>query len=360
MRGAFVRLGLAVALAAGCGDKDDGGGGGAEGGGGEDGGGESGGGGSGGGGDDGGEDWLATGSGTAKLSDGATINSVFDLEMVGVSLPGEGMGYHAWLSGGSEGDLYLGEIEVAAEGELSWSVDTETDLLLSGNTRLEVWRGTGEDAREAGEAVWSGSFPEDLLSALVSLLAASEDTVTGEGSVRALVSNIEFIRDHARAASESSEEATALKAEGEKVANAIAGEENDLDGDGTAGVLEGVSPILDSEGLIELVLDDLADLSRAVEHGDPVKDYANWAYDCVERVESYAEDAQTHAGLASVCGAESACAGELASAAEDLDRAVEGEDLDEDGSIDEIEEGTAACARAWVREAMAMEVGTGG
>ncbi len=356
MRGTLVWMVLGSVLALGCGDKadDEDEGGGDDGGSGDDGGDEGGGDD---GGDDGGDGWYATGSGTATLSDGATTNSVFTLEMTSVSLPGQGQGYHAWLSGGTSGDMYLGEITVEAEGDLSWSADTELDLLADRATDFEVWRGTGETAREDGQQVWTGSFEEELLDALSALLAANDNTLSGGGSVRELVDTTETLAAHASATSFETWETTAeLWVEAEKLANGITGEAYDYDGSGIAEELEGTTPVLGDTGLIELVLSDLADLSSTAKPGEDIKDYANWAYDCVQRIEEHADRAATHAGLATVCGVESSCDTELDRAAEDLGYAIEGYDADESGDIDLLEEGTAACARYWVLESLAMAV----
>ena len=146
--------------------------------------------------------------------------------------------------------------------------------------------------------------------------------------------------------------------EAEAIYNAIYGTSEDVDNNGTTNTLSGVMPILGKEGLIELILGHLDVASASVEPGHPVKDLANWAYDCTQLIEGFAEQAAREADTATVCGSKKACDAELQSAIENLQWALDGFDTDKDGTEDPISEGTAECAIYFVSQMAYMDVGT--
>jgi len=309
-------------------------------------------------GDDGGsiDEWTPAGSGLGYLLDGTTDNSLFYMELENVPMPSLGKSYYGWLSGGTEGDIYLGEIVVEAEGDLIFEADVELNALLAGYDTFEAWQGTSEDARTNGSSLWYGQIDADLKEAYLSLILSSDVTPEGEGSLRSLETTCETIIAHSEAVVAQTLEVSEIWAEAEAMSNAITGEEADLDGNGTALTIEGIMPILGEDGLVELIYDDLGVASGAVEHGHPIKDLASDAYDCVQLVDGFAEDAADWAGLASVCGEEGACDGMLEDAAAELQWALDGFDADADGEIDLATEGTIECALVYASQMAYLDV----
>ncbi len=149
-----------------------------------------------------------------------------------------------------------------------------------------------------------------------------------------------------------------INARGEAIANTIRGLEEDLDDDGIKSRMEGYMPIIGDDGLILLILADLDTASASVGPGHPVKDLANWAYDCTQRIEGFAQYAANRAGIATVCAAESSCDEVLYQAKENLEWALSGDDINGDSSIDPIEEGTIDCAVYYVSQMAYMEIAT--
>jgi hypothetical protein len=144
----------------------------------------------------------------------------------------------------------------------------------------------------------------------------------------------------------------------EATANSIQGTEEDIDGDGTAATMVGTMAILGETGLIVRILSGLDVASEAVEPGHPVKDLANWAYDCTQRIESYAEEAYTRTRIATACASSSSCDDNLRDAEDNLGWAITGLDLDEDKVVDLQDEGTIDCAIYYVSKMAVMDVST--
>lgn len=315
-----------------------------------------GGGGGGGGGDDTGETdlWRAMGAGEAYLVDGKSDNSLFTLDLENTTPPRDGEQYWGWLTGGAS-DIELGAIEVTGD-TVFFQGEIGLNGLLEGYDSFEAWAGPDSGARETGDALWHGEIDPSLKSAYEDLLLSSSDTPDGEGSVRTVETTAETTITYAQEAIDQSLGVTEIYDIAEAVHNAITGGNEDVDGDGTTHTIDGVMPILGDDGLILLILEDLDAASAAVEPGHPIKDLANYAYDCTQRIEEHAEGAATQAGLATVCGSEDACDGYLAEAIEHLQYTLEGYDTNGDDEIDLEVEGTIECAVFFVSQMAYMDV----
>jgi hypothetical protein len=315
--------------------------------------------GGGGGGDDGGSDtWRPAGSGLAFLVDGTEGNSLFTLQVNFPPLPRDGEAYYGWLSGGADGPVALGEIPVDNADQILFETDIGFNGLLAGYDTFTAYAGTGPDADSTGELLWTGTIDPSLRTSYEQLLIADEETPDGSGSVRTVSDTVTTIRDLTDDTINNVSDLAGINVRGETIANTIRGASEDLNDDGTVSILEDTMPILGEEGLIELILDDLAVASASVDPGHPVKDLANWAYDCTQRIQSYAIYAANRAGVASVCGAEASCDEVLYEALTNLNWALEGQDGNGDSEIDPIEEGTVDCAVFFVSQMAYMEVTT--
>lgn len=302
------------------------------------------------------DNWRALGSGKGWLEDGETDNSLFTLAISSTTAPREGEAYHGWLDGGDDGPVYLGEIAVEGNA-VTFQAELGFNGLLSGYDTFEAWAGTSQSANTDGEALWKGQIDPDLKAAYEALIVKSADTPDGEGSIRTVETTAEALAEVTRSAIEDTSELSVIHGKAESIVNALQGTAEDVDGNGNVETISGVMPILGDDGLIQLILGDLDIASASVEQGHPIKDLAKYAWYCTKRIESYADDASDAADIATACAAESYCDSAMGDAAEAFDRALNGYDADEDGTIDMIDEGTIECA-AWLASQMAyMDVG---
>jgi len=311
-----------------------------------------------GGGGGGGASWNPSGRGEAWLLDGEEDNSMFQLEIEYVPQPAEGDGYFGWLSGEGNEALSLGPIDVLDDGVVRAQVELGFNALVAGYDRFDAYaHSDASTAQTDGIHLWTGQVDEDLKAAYEQLLISAESTPGGEGTLRAVETTTETVQLYLQ-------ETLGLKSLGEvhtraeAAANAIQGTEEDIDGNGSVATMDGTMAILGEAGLIEQVLSGLDLASEAVEPGHPVKDLANWAYDCSQRIESYAEEAYTRARIATACASSSSCDDNLIDADANLTLALEGQDLDEDDVVELIDEGTIDCAIYYVSRMAVMEVST--
>jgi len=342
-----------VVLATACGDKD--GGGSADTGG--DGSGGDGGGGDGGG--DGGPEWRASGLGTAYFADGAEDGSLFHLEMQAVPDPREGEAYYGWILNPAGDSIALGEIPVTGT-DVVFEADVGLNALLEGYTRFEAYAGSGDDANVSGEALWVGSVDPALEDAYQQMLLSTEEVPGQEGSVRAIQTTIEAALALAQDTIDNEVDLEQLKNRGERISNAITGLEEDLKPDGSANSIDAVHPILGEGGGADLVLRDLDQASASVGPGHPVKDLANWSYDCTQEVERHAEDAAGQAAVATAVASVDQGKQRMQNVVDMLNQAIEGEDQNEDGTVDPITEGALTCALGYIGQMAFLEVTTPG
>ena len=90
----------------------------------------------------------------------------------------------------------------------------------------------------------------------------------------------------------------------------------------------------------------------------PIKDLANYAYDCTQLVGTYAKQAaQVADNVALGITSEEDCDARLAESNTMLQYALDGYDTNEDGIIDDLTEGTINCSIYYVSQMAYMEVG---
>jgi hypothetical protein len=301
--------------------------------------------------------WSTKGSGQAYFVDGSEDNSVLYLEITVTMEPRSGEGYFGWLSGEGAKTVALGEITVDGTA-VTFEYDIGTNGLLGGYDTFDAWAGADEDSAQSGDHLWTGRIDPDLKGAYENLLMESKATKMGEGSLRSVESSCEDLIIELQTTIDETQDVSSIYDQAEAIVNAINGTSEDIDSNGTTNTLSGIMPILGKEGLIELILSHLDVASASVGPGHPVKDLANWAYDCTQMIEGFAEQASREADTATVCGSKKACDAELESAIENLQWALDGFDADKDGTVDPISEGTAECAIYFVSQMAYMDVAT--
>jgi hypothetical protein len=272
--------------------------------------------------------------------------------------PRDGEHYFGWLSAEGQEDVALGPIDVQEDGSVMLAFELGFNALAAGYDGFSGWAGADEaSAQIQGTHLWEGQVDQDLKSAYEELLIGAEDTPDGEGTLRAVETTTETVQLHVQQTM-GKKDLVEIHGRAEAVANAIEGSEEDIDGNGQLDVLDGTMAILGESGLIERILKGLDVASAAVEPGHPVKDLANWAYDCTQRIESFAEEAYTRTRIATACASSSSCDASLMDADENLDWALNGFDIDEDGIVDLQDEGTIECAIFYVSSMAVMDVST--
>jgi hypothetical protein len=306
----------------------------------------------------GGQSWYPSGQGEAWLVDGAEDNSLFRMELSYAQQSREGEGYFGWLSGDGLEEVALGPIDVQDDSTVFFESDVGFNALLAGYDRFDAYAGASESlARSEGVHLWTGQVDSELKGAYEQLLISAEGTPGEEGSLRAVETTTETILLHIQETM-GLEDLNEVHIRAEGAANAIEGSEEDIDGDGTVATMPGTMAILGEEGLIQQVLSGLDLASAAVAPGHPVKDLANWAYDCTQRIESFAEESYTRTRIATACASSSSCDDNLLDAEDNLQWALEGLDLDEDKTVDLIDEGTIECAIYYVSRMAVMDIAT--
>lgn len=301
--------------------------------------------------------WRPAGEGTAYFADGAEDNSLFHLELTRCNDPDEGEAYYGWVSRGGEEAISLGEIPVSAE-EVYFEYDIGVNALTEGYDTFEAWAtDNGGTARE-GTQLWVGEVNPVIYGVIQTLLISSTDTPDGEGSLRSVETAVENIRTEAQGAIDAEFSMDDFQASGEAVANALEGTSEDRNDDGTVSTIDGQLGVLDDAGYIAIILSDLDEASDQVDPGDPIKDYANYAYDCTQRIEAHAAEAALDADIASICLSEETCESRMTDAVVYLDYALAGQDVDENGAIEDLTEGTIECAINYVSQMAQMTVTT--
>lgn len=303
--------------------------------------------------------WHPRGGGKAYLLDGTLDHSLFTVELTRVTEPAEGQHYYGWLMGGDSGDIALGEIVVDGE-QVIFEHELGLNGFLAGYTIFEAYMAeTQPVAPGEGEIVWRGELGQEAIGVLTELLIESPDYPSHEGSLRAIETTVELIRDYATAGIDTLEDVNALQSKGEAVANAIKREALDRNGDGTVQQISEINlGLLGDEGHVGLIIEDLNAAFTAFggqQADEEVRNALDDAYDCVENIEDHALDAYTYAGTVTVCGAATSCRNFLYSTSDSLQLVLVGEDLDEDGSISPTE-GTVECAIEHISRLMAFDV----
>lgn len=307
--------------------------------------------------------WRPSGEGVAFFLDGVEDNSLFHLEMTRAPEPREGEAYYGFVSKGGADPLALGQIAVAGE-DVIFEADIGENAIIGGYDTFEAWANTSGTAGD-GEQLWAGQVDPIIYGVIQNLVIASTDTPSGEGSLRAVESLLQDLTQAAQGVADSGDGVDAMNAQAESISNAISGAANDWDDDGTVDVYGNDLPIVaDDVGYVDLILADLAEASGQVEPGHPVKDLADYAYDNIQAMEEHATNAATDAGSAAILTTEELVAGRMEDVVLALGLALDGTDLDEDGTVEcrvddpRYTEGTIECALQYVAQMAQMDVAT--
>jgi hypothetical protein len=295
----------------------------------------------------GGDSWRPEGEGSAYFADGAADNSLFHLEMTRCIEPREGEAYYGFVSKGGADPIALGAITCADE-EVAFDGDIGVNAVIEGYDTFEAWaNATGVQGE--GDALWTGQVDSVVYGVIRSLLIESTATPSGEGSLRAVESSVQALRDHAQEILDSGEALAQKQADAEAIYYSITGEDpQQAWGDDL--------PILGDDGYVELILSDLETASAQVAPGDPIKDYANNAYDGTQAIGTHADAAAAAALYASAAASEDGANAKIEEAITELGYALDGEDADGDGAVDPLTEGAAEAAILFVSRMAQMDV----
>lgn len=304
-----------------------------------------------------GSNWRPAGSGVAYFLDGAADNSLFHLEMTRCTEPAEGEAYYGWVSRGGEDAIALGAITCANE-EVYFESDIGSNAIIGGYDTFEAWATDNGGTARDGTQLWYGQVDTVVYDVIQDLLITSTATPDGQGSLRSVESAVQTIRDLAQATMDAPFVLADYNRTAESIANGLDGEDDDINDDGRVETIDAQLPVLGEAGYITLILDDLTTATQQVEPGNPIKDYINYAYDCTQRIETHAYYASISAGVAAICLAEETCDSRMEDVVTELDYAMNGQDLNEDGAVDPLTEGSIECAITWVSEMVRMEVAT--
>ncbi len=295
------------------------------------------------------DNWRATGSGFAYFTDGEEDNSLFRLELSRALPPREGEAYYGFVSSPTSGLVALGEISVNGE-DVDFSADIGENAIVGGYNHFEAWQSGGDGTSPEGDALWEGDVDATVYDVIQRLLIANPETPSGEGSLRALETQLEFLRDEATAAATGGLSLTELQLVGEKIGNALEDPTEDANNDGDDDVYDDNFAVMaDDEkgdaGYVELIFADFRVAVDALDltdpdHNDPIRDYIEQAYDGPEFVEYQvstfaAPKARSAADDTSTSLAEQS----LTVVAEDMANYLTGFDADEDGTVEDIEIG---------------------
>lgn len=309
----------------------------------------------------GGTTWRAGGEGIAYFLDGAQDNSLLHLELTRVPDPPEGAAYFGFVTRGGQDPLEVGEITVSGE-EVYFEGEIGADAIVEGYDGFEAWANTTGTYGD-GEQAWVGQVDPVVYEVIQGLVMSSDQTPSGEGSLRAVESLLEDLAIETQLLMDNSPPLADIQAGAEGLANAITGDDRDLDDDGSTEVYGDDLPILlDGSGYVALILADLGDASGQVEPTDPIRTLADYAYDNIQAMESHAKEASESLDVVTAVTSEEQADLRFAEALEHLTFALQGQDLDESGTVDcrvanpTYSEGTIECALVYVSQMAQMSV----
>jgi len=290
------------------------------------------------------DNWRASGAGAAYFADGVEDNSLFTLTLTRALPPRDGEHYYGFVSSPTSGLVPVGEITVVGE-DVNFTADIGENAVAEGFNHFEAWQGTGDGSAPDGDPVWSGDVDSTVFSVIQRLLIANPDTPSGEGSLRALETQLEFLRDEASAAATGGLDITELNLIGEKIGNGLEDPTVDANNDGDDDVYDNnyaveADDVKGDGGYVELILADYNDAAAAVDPRDPIRSYIEQAIDGVQLC-----DYQTsHFAVPSARGAgstsnDSIAVSNLESVAEDLQKYLDGFDADGNGTEEDDEIG---------------------
>ena len=306
--------------------------------------------------------WVPTGSGVAYYLDGVEPNSLFTLEMGTVTPPPESDSYAAYLMGSSSAELYIGPVPVT-ETTLFWQSETGINALTGGYNRIEIRLVT------AGDVIYSGQVDPIVETTYQKLLISSPDTPDGDGSLREIQQTLETLIQHNSDIIAIEGDMPAIHQGAEATVNTILGTGIDYNNDTIISQIPDLLPLIgdsladtdELSNLRNLVLADLDAASLAAHQISPthhIKDLANYAYDCTQLIGTYVQQAANTAdNVAGGITDEADCDARLQESNAFLQFALDGFDVNEDGQIEDLTEGTINCAIYHVSQMAYMEVG---
>ena len=291
--------------------------------------------------------WRASGSGTAYFTDGDEDNSLFRLELARALPPREGEAYFGFVSSPTRDLVPVGEITLNGE-DVDFSYDIGENAIAGAYNHFEAWQSAGDGSEPEGDPVWSGNVDTTVFDVIQRLLIANSDTPSGDGSLRALETQLEFLRDEATAASTGGLTLAELNLVGEKIGNALEDPAEDANNDGEEDVYDDNFAVeADDEkgetGYVEIIILDFAAAAAVLDPAIPAEEllraYIEDAYDgvqfCDYQTSHFAAPEARSAGKASSTGlAEQS----LAEVGVDMANYLTGFDASEDGIVgpDEI------------------------
>ncbi len=287
------------------------------------------------------DNWSPAGSGMAYFADGDTDNSLFTLELAGANPPRDGEAYYGFVRAGADGDpVALGEIQVNGE-DVQFTSDIGENAILAGYSHFEAWASDGDGDEPDGDAVWEGQVDTTVYDVIQRLLIANPDTPSGEGSLRALETQLEYLRDESAAASSGGLTMSELALVGEKVGNALQDPTVDSNNDGDDDLYPDTLAVHSDdekgsgEGFVELIQADFGAAAAVVDPLDPIRTYIEQAYDGLDlteyTVKTFSADSARDTGSAST---QAVAENLLDDVSEQLVLCLEGGDVNEDGVVD--------------------------
>ncbi len=300
--------------------------------------------------------WAPAGEGKAFFLDGEADNSKFHLELTRCLAPRDGESYYGFVSRAGADPIALGAIPVSSSAVL-FEYELGIDASLGGYDSFEAWANDSGTAGE-GELLWQGQVDPAVVAAIANILIASVETADGQGTARALESSLQDLRTYTEDVIAREGEIEETNAEAERISNSISGLNEDLDGNGSVELVPGNPGVLGANGYLTSILAELDSIALIFAPTDPVRDYINYAYDCLQRVDDYGSTAYRYSSTAAGCAATATCNSLFETTLENLVWAADGKDIDEDGTIAQIDEGSVECGIAYIAQMSSMDVRT--
>jgi hypothetical protein len=302
--------------------------------------------------------WRAKGNGYAYLLDGQDDHSLFRLEIQGTLVPRQGYSYYGWLMGGSDGYKLMGPIPVSVS-EVEFEFELGVNGLLNGYRQFKVFQHDEVPLNPGvGDPVWAGEMSEESLILVQGLIGGSG--AADVGSLRATETAVETIIEAAQDAIDNFTVLPDFNADAEAISNAVTGVEVDVDQNGQVSTIDGVEKgIVGENSHVEDIFTELGnafDAFGGVEAEEHIRLAIGNAYDCVQRVESHALRAQSYAGVATVCASQGPCESTMRIVLEELGMSLVGEDLNDDGVVDQEDEGTIECGIDYISRLVGFPV----
>jgi hypothetical protein len=260
--------------------------------------------------------------------------------------------------GGSDGYKLMGPIPVSVS-EVDFEFELGVNGLLNGYREFKVFQHDEAPLNPGvGDPVWAGEMSGESLALVQGLIGGSG--AADVGSLRATETAVETIIEAAQSAIDNFTVLPDFNAAAEAISNAITGVEEDVDKNGQVETIEGVEKgIVGHNSHVEDIFAELTnafDAFGGVEAEEHIRLAIGNAYDCIQRVEYHALRAQAYAGLGTVCAAQGACESTMRIVLDELGMALTGEDLNEDGVVDQEEEGTIECGIEYISRLVGFPV----